>query len=320
MSDPLDTVSDGGLNSSDTRDWNPRGEGVRIPWYLTTGALVLVAGVLFLIVVISIKVGGMFQPKPASAGQPAAAAAPAIDKDAEIASLRNQITLLQGQLAAPVGAAAAPAPAYTADPAALAALSARLDRVEANQRALARAAMVANAAEALEATARSGAPFSTQLAAVTPGLDDPTLAAPLSPYADKGVPTVVDLAVEYPRFAAAANIAARNDSGDNSLLTRALHALGSFISIRRTTYSPGGQGTQAVLANAQIDLNNGNLGGAVSYLDTLKPAPRKAMESWLADARARLLVDDTTSRIATGALNRMAQVNAAPATPAGGAL
>ncbi len=321
MSEPLDTsVSDGGLNSSDTRDWNPRSDGVRIPWYLTTGALVLVAGVLFLIMVISFKVSGMFQPKPAvvaSAAQPAAAAAPAVDKDAEIAALRNQIALLQSQGTAPVPAQAAPA--YAADPAALAALSARLDRVEANQRAFARAAMVANAAEALAVTARSGAPFSTQLAAVMPGLDDPTLVAPLTPYAEKGVPTVVDLALRFPQAARYANIASRNDNGDNSLMTRALHALGSIISIRRTD-NPDGQGTQAILARAQNHLNSGDLNGAVGYLDTLKPAAHKAMEPWLADARARLLVDDTTQRVAESALGRMAQTSADPAATTGGAL
>lgn len=315
MTDPLDTVADGGLNSSDTQDWNPKRDGVRVPWYLTTGALILAGGVIFLIIVIAFKVNGMFQPKPAvvaGAASPAAAvSAPAVDKDAEIAALRNQIALLQGQVGNPATAAA---PAYNADPAALAQLSARLDRVEANQRALARAAAVANAAEVLQQTARSGAPFGAQLAALEAGLSDPGIVAPLHAYADKGVPTAVDLAVRFPRAARDANVASRNDNGDNSLLGKAMNALGSIISIRRTDNTDG-QGTQAVLANAQRQLNAGDLGGAVGSLDTLKPAAHKAIEPWLADARARLLVDDTTSRIAAGALSRMAQT-ASPADAA----
>ena len=321
MTDPLDsTVTDGGLNSSDTQDWNKDRPAIRVPWYLSFGALILVAGVIFLIGAIAYKVSGLFQPKPAAVANAAPSAALGAppqnsDKDAEIAALRSQIAVLQGQSAT----TAAP-PAYAADPAALAALSARLDRVEANQRAFARAAMVANAAQALDMTARSGAPFATQLAVVEPGLDDPNVLAPLRPYADKGVPTVVDLAVRFPSEAAKANIAARNDGGDNSLLTRALHFMGSFVSIRRTD-DVTGQGTQAVLQHAENSLNGGDLAAAVASLETLKPAPHKALEPWLAEAHARLLVDDTTQRVAASALNRLAGVTAtAPATVPGAAL
>ena len=325
MSEPLDTaVSDGGLNSADTRDWEAHRSALRWPVILLFGLpmVILCAGILLMVVSWNMthkpsSTAGSTQGSAPVTAAPAALAAP-VDKDAEIAALRNQIALLQTQ-----SPGTAPTPAYTADPAALAALSARLDRVEANQRAFAHAAMVANAAEALEVTARSDAPFTSQLNAVEPGLDDPSVLAPLRPYADKGVATEVDLAVNFPRFAAAANIAGRNDSGDNSLLTKALHALGSFISIRRIDNTDG-QGTQAILRRAENSLNLGDLNAAVGYLDTLKPAPHKAIEPWLADARARLLVDDTTHRVAASALARLAQVNSQPAlaTPAqpGGAL
>src|SRR6185312_612869 len=83
---------------------------------------------------------------------PAVAAAPA-DKDAQIAALQNQVAALQSQLlshaAAPVAASpGAAVPVYAADSAALTQLSARLDRVEASQRALAHAVSAAAAAEA----------------------------------------------------------------------------------------------------------------------------------------------------------------------------
>ena len=315
MSDPLDKVAETGPGNPDMHDLDAHGP-MRLPLILLAGAGVLIVGVVFVIVVMIMRLVGTASPA-AVAGQGApqtVASAPAVlDKDAEITALRNQIALLQSQ------ATPAPStPSYAADPAALAQLSARLDRVEANQRAFARAAMVASAAEALEAAARSGAPFQNQLAVLEPGLDDPNLAAPLRPYADKGIATEVDLAVRFPRVAASANIAARADSGDGSLFTRALHALGSFISIRRTDHIDG-QGTEAILQRAENRLNLGDLSGAVGYLDTLKPAPHKAIEPWLADARARLLVDDTTSRLTAAALSRMTQINA-PATNQGAAL
>ncbi|MGA9658079.1 MAG: mitofilin family membrane protein [Asticcacaulis sp.] len=257
-------------------------------------------------------------PPAASALQntpPSTVAGPAsaqTDKDAQIAQLQSQIAALQTQ-ARP----SEPAPYYSADPGAIARLSARLDQVEANQRLLARATQSAYAARALQLAAQGQAPFLSELAVVEPTLDDPQLAASLHPYAEKGVPSEVALAVSFPKAAARANIAARADEGDNSIWTRLKNAFGSFISIRRTD-NPNGQGTQAILSRAEIRLNSGDLKGAVAYLDTLSPTAQKALSPWLEQARARLMVDDATRHISDSALNRLSQMSVASGAPDNG--
>ena len=247
---------------------------------------------------------------PVTAAQPAVATVS--DKDAEIARLRNQILTLQAQAGQPVMPGA---PVYSADPAALAQLSARVDRIEANQRALARAAAAANAATALQVAARGDAPFVSQLSVVEASVDDPAAIALLRPFAEKGVPSEVSLAIEFPTIAARANLAAKDSSGKESLLDRILHAIG--ISVRHTG-NIDGEGAQANLQRAETRLNVGDLRGAVNYLTKLSPAAQTAIKPWLDRAQDRLSVDDATQRLTEGALARLSQSSDYTAQPAAG--
>ncbi|WP_443749397.1 COG4223 family protein [Asticcacaulis solisilvae] len=269
-----------------------------------------------------------FQP---TAATPAAATAPAVDKDAQIAQLQGQILRLQGQLTvpgqipgqipgqAPAPATAAPAPVYSADAAAIAQLSARLDRLETNQRALARAAATAYAATVLEEKAHTSEPFLAELAAVEPAFDDPSLTAPLRAAAEHGVPSEVELALDFPQSAMKANIASKADTDKDSLFNRARHALGSFISVRRID-KQGCKGIQGALQCAEVQLKNGNLDAALADLDTLTPSAKAALKPWLADAQARARVDALTRRLTQAALQRLVQANdgtQATAAPSG---
>jgi hypothetical protein len=271
------------------------------------------------------------------ASSPAVAAASA-DKDAQIAQLRLQIAALQGQAAgggASSSAATPDAPTQgatsTANPTAtgayyggtsVASLSARMDRLEASQKALARAASAAYAARTLQLAAHDGDPFLSELAMAEPTIDDPGLAAALRPYAEKGVPSEVTLAVRFPAAAAKANIAAETHNGKSGFFDQIAHGLSHFISVRRTD-NLNGQGTEAILARAESRLNLGDLHGAVGYLTALPPAAHTAMKPWLDEAQARLLVDDTTRRISEKAMSRLSQSANDPAygvTPEGGLL
>lgn len=314
MTDPLspsDTDQDGGLNASDSLDWQDRKREIAG----TTRIFLALGGTLILMMVLfaGAMYWKLYLSKPATLTAPVtAAAAPLSDKDAQIAQLQGQLLRLQGQLAspaAPVQPGVVPtAPVYAADAAALAQLSARLDRLEANQRALSRAAAAADAAASLQQKAHGSAPFMSELIAVEPAFDDPSLTAPLRAIAEKGVPSEVQLAIEFPIAAAKANIAAKADSDDDNLFNRARHALGSFISVRRTDNTMG-NGTEAKLARAEIQLNAGDLDGALAYLGTLPPSAQKALKPWLDKAHARSLVDDTTRRITQMALARLVQAN-----------
>ncbi len=328
MSDPRPAsqdslVTEGGLNASDTNDW--ASERTR-NFYRALALYVLPAIFAGLCVLGAYLVitRHPFAPKP-TADKPAAAA-PVSDKDMQIARLQSQIAIMQGQAVNPalVPQAVAPgqvvqapvAPVYSAEAALIAQLSARVDRLESNQRALARAAAAAQAALELARAAHTSEPFMRELTAAEPAVADPTLTAPLRAVADKGVPSEAQLAILFPPYAAKANIAAKDDDGDNSLFNRGRHALGSFISVRHID-KESCKGVQGALQCAETHLDNGDLQGALSFLSTLPPSGQKALKPWLDLARARSLVDVTTQRITTQALNRLASANDA-AAPVGG--
>jgi hypothetical protein len=331
MSDPRPTqdslVSDGGLNASDTADW--AGERTR-NFYRTLALYVLPAvfAVLCVLGGIALIYRNPFATK-STADKPVAAA-PVSDKDMQIAQLESQIATLRAQTANPalvpqavapgqVVAGTVPAavtPVYPSEAALINQLSARIDRLESSQRALAHAAAAAQAALELARAAHTSEPFMRELSAAEPAVADPTLTAPLRAVADKGVWSEPQLTVKFPEYAAKANIDAKTDDGDNSLFNHARHALGSFISVRRID-KDSCKGVQGALQCAETHLDNGDLNGALTFLDTLPPTGKKALKPWLDQARARNLVDATTQRITTQALNRLASANEAPA--AGGA-
>ena len=250
----------------------------------------------------------------------AATAAPT-DKDAQIAALQSQLVTLQGQLlnrqATPANATTGAAPAYAAESAALAQMSARLDRVEANQRALAHAASAAAAAEAMQGAADSGAPFSTELAVVQSSLANPHVLDAVRPFADKGIPSKVTLAAQFPHIAAAANIAAQAASGDKGPFAKLSRFFGAFISVRRTDAAVTGQGVEATLVHAEASMNAGDLAGAVTYLNALPTPAQTAIKPWLDQARARVALDNATRQISNTALGQLGQSGDAVA---GGAL
>ncbi len=292
----------------------------------STFAMAGFAAVFILMLVILMVAFGLKMASTKVPVSPAVATAPGT-KDAQIAALQSQILSLQGQLAShpsgPVTAApgtAAPvgtAPILAADSAALTQLSARLDRVEANQRALAHAASAAAAADALQAAADSGAPFPTELALVQSQLANPHVLDAVRPFADHGIPSRVALATQFPHVAATANIAAKAANGEKGPLAQLRHSLGAFISVRRTDTAASGVGVEAILARAEAHIEAGDLAGGVGYLNGLPMPAQTAIKPWLDQARARVALDAATRRISEQALGALGQSND---PSAGGAL
>ncbi len=309
-SDASAFAQDGGLNSSDTADWANQKSPLRWPMIVLFGLpmVILAMGMALMFVAYNLtQKPAATKTDPTTISASSGSPAP-LDKDAQIAQLQAQIASLQSHSASPgETTAAAVAPTY-ADPTAVSQLSARLDRVEANQRALVRAASSAYAARALQLASSGPQPFISELAVVEPTIEDPALIATLKPYAEKGVPSVVSLAIEFPRVAAKANVAAKATNTNSSVLNHLRHVLGSFVSIRRTD-NISGQGAEATLLHAETLLDQGDLKGAVAYLGQLKPEVQKAIKPWLDQAKARVLIDDTTRRISETALNRLSQMN-----------
>lgn len=243
-----------------------------------------------------------------SKADPAPVAVSESPKDAEIARLTAELNALKSQPApAPVEtpATAAPAPVY-ADPSLTARLNERMDRLEANQRLLVQAAASATAAAGLQQAAKGSQPFLSELADVEKSLTDTSLIAPLRPLAQKGVPSEVSLAIEFPAYAARAQTAAKS-TADDSFLGRIGNALNGLISVRRVDGTA--KGTDNLLLQAQGRLDEGDLAGALAVLATLPKPAQDALAPWLTRARNRLLVDTTTRRITVDALSRLSQAN-----------
>lgn len=285
----------------------------------------IVAAVPFILMLIGIVFAFIWSSQRDAAGatrlaatQPVVAptgVTPVSDKDAEIASLRSQIAALQQGQGATVNPAAPGAPVY-ADPNALSQITARLDRIEANQRTLARAAAAANAAAALQQASQGDGPFLAQLATVQASVDDPALIALLRPHAEKGVASEVSLAVEFPQYAAKAHIAAASSANRNGILER----LGQMmnISVRRTDGADAST-PDGLLHSAEARLNAGDLRGAVGFLNRLPAPAQAALKPWLDKAQARISVDDATHRLTETALARLSQSAETP-VDAGGVL
>lgn len=314
MTEPLqtaasDTYSESGLNASDMSYGKPQ----QSPTTAATRMFILFAIPLALMFIILVAAFAWKLNQTKTAAQAPVVAATS-SKDAQIAQLQSEIIALQGRLAMPAAPAETPAPVVAApvqtytDPTLLTQLSQRLDRLEANQRALARAAAAANAAAALQLKAHSSEPFLNELAAVEPAFDDPALTAPLRAVAERGVPSETQLAIEFPQAAAKANIAAKAAGSEDSLFERVRYALGSLVSVRRID-NLNGNGIQATLVRAETRLNQGDLKGALAYLDTLPTEGQKALKPWLDKARARALVDGTTLRLTQLTLQKLAKAS-----------
>jgi hypothetical protein len=319
MSDPLNSVQTGDtLDSAFEEERLHRKEAAKMTRMFLFFAAPLIIMIAIVIAVVAVKMSADSRAIAAKAATSKAISVQVpqgayAQKDTQIAALQSQIMALQGQLRPAEGTAIAPAqPLYSADPGTLAQVSARLDRIEAAQRDLARATAAAYAARNLQLAAQNQQPFLSELAVAEPVLNDPALSATLRPYAEKGVPSAISLAVAFPAAAKQANIAAKADDGKHGLLDKLRHLIGEVISVRRIT---GGQGTDAILTRAETRLDSGDLKGAVAYLDTLSPAAQKAILPWLEQARARVLVDDTTRRLSETALNRLSQMTSPAATP-----
>lgn len=186
-------------------------------------------------------------------------------------------------------------------------LSARVDRLEANQRLMVQAAAAATAASGLQQAAKSSQPFLSELADVEKSLTDTSLIAPLRPLAQKGVSSEVTLAVEFPAYAARAQAVAR-PATENGFLDRLGNLFGRLFTVRSIDPTTA-KGAEAVLIHAQARIDEGDLPGAIAHLKTLPPAAQDALKPWLDRAEQRVQVDQLTRRVAVEALSRLSQVN-----------
>ncbi|MEO8927342.1 MAG: hypothetical protein ABI306_09285 [Caulobacteraceae bacterium] len=186
----------------------------------------------------------------------------------------------------------APPPAATLDttaPARVAALEARVQRLESNQARDLDAAAAALAAASLSEAAAQAGPFVGELAAFQRLLPASPDAQALAPLAAQGAPTRAALASDLANIAAKVSVAAKAPARDAGFMAQLAYAVSRVVSVRRVDGAGGGP--DAALARAERLAGDGDLEGAAGVLGALPGAAGGPLEAWRERARRRIDID-----------------------------
>jgi uroporphyrinogen-III synthase len=126
----------------------------------------------------------------------------------------------------------------------------------------------------------------------------------LSPMADAGVPTLSQLAAAFPvtEIARAGEAELAGEVTDDNWLKRFWRGLGHSISevitVRPTGPDVEGDDTLARLARAEAKLGEGDLAAAVAEMKALTGLAAETAAEWLAQAEARLAIEEAAAQLA----------------------
>jgi hypothetical protein len=165
----------------------------------------------------------------------------------------------------------------------------------------------------LRAAISEGRPFATELDTISTLSPAAADLGVLPAYAEKGIPTVPELARSFATAKDAA-LAAAAVPVDDSFLASLMASAESLVKIRRVDAAATGDTPSAVLARAGAELDQGDLAAAVKEVGALQGAPHDAFSVWLDQARARLSADETLKRL-EGLLLVSVSGGAEPAQP-----
>jgi hypothetical protein len=160
----------------------------------------------------------------------------------------------------------------------------------------AKSAALAIAFANLRASVSDGRPYAAELDTITalaPALGDLGV---LPAYAEKGIPTVPELARAFAETSGEA-LAAPAAPADASMVDSLIASAESLVTIKRIDQAPAGEGAAATLSRAQKALDHDDLAVAVKEVETLQGKPREAFASWLGEARARLSAGEALTRL-----------------------
>lgn len=169
------------------------------------------------------------------------------------------------------------------------ALGARLEKLEsADIAAAARRVSLALALADLSYDALNGRPFATELDIIESLGGDAAAIARLRPHAETGLATLAELSAEF-RIAAIAALKAERNSQDGNWFVRLFRNLRDMVTVRRVG-DVEGDSLEAVIARAELELDSGDVDGAVAEIRSLSGPAAEAFAEWreAAEARARL--------------------------------
>lgn len=175
------------------------------------------------------------------------------------------------------------------------------------------ASLVAAIGQLREAV-RAGRAYKDELEAVRSLAEDPPTDAmtTLQASAAKGVTEARLLRARFPATAVAVLRAARL-SKKSGWIDRAIARARSVVVIRRTGPGVKGSGPEAIVARAEVQLDAGDLAGAVDTLSALEGEAAEAAKPWLDAARAHI-----AALAAVGSLHRAALARIGAAKPPAG--
>ena len=158
----------------------------------------------------------------------------------------------------------------------------------------------------LRQQSRTDRPFAAELALIRPLLaqqpEGEAAIAPLLAYADAGVPSLDDLAVEYrrlrPLLMAQVDASESSKRGRRDIFRSALAAL-------HLARAPEPSPALAVLEQVDVDLSRGRLDTAVTAIESLDPPVSTIASGWLAAARVRLALDRNVDALVQSAVASM---------------
>ena len=254
----------------------------------------------------------------ASAGNSAASdatqrlAAEAKDLRADVDAEKGQLPDLSARLAK----LESDAPKANAAGSDLAALAARIDKIEGalaapksetrvapEQPAAAdNATTIAIIAEVAEERLRSGAAFAPELAAMQRLGVDAAALAPLEAVVN-GAPTNSALAASFDAVAPHV-LAATSQPDTGSVTDRFLAHLHNLVKVRELNETTGDD-PQALVSQIEAGSRRGDIGAALASFDKLPEAARKAAGDWPTLARARQAADAALQSIREGAVGRL---------------
>ena len=224
---------------------------------------------------------------------------------AAIAGMEKAIAELKAKLNALAEAELTKGDATVSQPE-LATLIERLDKLEAvlpelagtidKEATGAKSAALAIAFANLRAAVSDGRPYAAEfdtITALAPALGDLGV---LPAYAEKGIPTVPELARAFAETRDEA-LAAPAAPADASVVDSLIASAESLVTIRRIDEPPAGEGAEATLSRAQKALDHDDLAVAVKEVETLQGKPRETFASWLGEARARLSAGEALTRL-----------------------
>jgi uroporphyrinogen-III synthase len=144
----------------------------------------------------------------------------------------------------------------------------------------------------------------------------------LSPMAESGVPTLSQLAAGFPatEIARAGEAELAGEVTDDNLLKRFWrglgHSIAEVITVRPTGPDVEGDDTLARLARSEAKLGEGDLAAAVAEIRGLSGLAAETAAEWLAQAEARLAIEEAAAQLADISTRELAPRTAAPAEAA----